>query len=56
MKMLKLAKKILFPRIPSKPLTKNQLNQRRQQFVKRFVSAHAEGNVALSRGHFRTSK
>ena len=51
--MLKTLKNKLFPRIPARPPSREILQERQNQFVNRFVSAHAEGNVALSRGHFR---
>jgi hypothetical protein len=49
-------KNFLFPeRLPTPP-GKDDLDRRRAHFVRSFVSAHAAGNVALSRGHFWVGK
>lgn len=45
---------ILFPKLPPRPPTEEELEARRKKLVNRLVSVHAEGNVALSQGRFRT--
>jgi hypothetical protein len=42
----------MFPPIPPRVPSAKEVEARRANFARRFVSAHAEGNVALSRGHF----
>ena len=53
MKKMKQFLHLLFPPLPRKAPTEEELQTRRQNFARRFVTAHARGNIALQRGAFR---
>lgn len=50
--MFTFLKTVFFAKTPKKPPTKEEIQKRRDEFVKSFVCSHAEGNVSLSRGLF----
>jgi len=45
--------RVLFPKIIPAPRSQKEIVERRKKFVHSFIISHAEGNVSLSRGHYR---